>query len=169
MSMLSLGRSYAAPDCVEQDNVYTGEAGICWPIPEDRRVIVIDGPSNVWNLRVFADRLDRYLTRMHVRSGRCDFRTPGVFCIRVVKTYQPLVGWAGYTDWELDRSGVTIKLNTRIRGARWKRPVAAHEFMHALGFDHHGESTGLVSRRVTPTFTPDPSITEWGSLYQYYG
>lgn len=161
-------------DCHLPDYTGRAAASLCWPIPAGTPV-VIDGPPYLWRLRVFAEQLDSALQGLDVRSAPCG-DIPGGFCLRVVKldrgsTYQGLMQWRRVThpDGTVSVPGGTITLNTWYRGHRagLKRAVAAHEFMHALGFRHHGEpgAVGRFRRSLTPT----PSSGEWAALQAWYG
>ena len=64
----------------------------------------------------------------------------------------------------------TVRTTAPDASARVKRYVAAHEFMHVLGFRHHGGS-GLVGIDPPSYYatSPLPGPGEWAALHAYFG
>lgn len=161
-------------DCHLTDYTGRGSASLCWPITPGRPII-IEGPPHVWQMRTYAKRLDTALPGLDVRTGSCT-TVPGSFCLRVVKankgqTYQGFMEFARSANpdgtWRVDGGTITLNTTYQRQSPATKRAVAAHEFMHALGFRHHGES-GAVGRFVR-SLAPAPSAGEWAALHAWYG
>ena len=159
---------------------YSGppEAALVYPPPVGT-VITIDGPPNVWKMRVFAERLDAALPGVEVVSAPAS-ALPDALHVTVVKTDTLDFGWVGSTEWSYAAekadaaypTDVRISLSTKIAdaSARVKRYVAAHEFMHVLGFRHHGGS-GLVGIDPSSYYatSPLPGPGEWAALHACFG
>jgi hypothetical protein len=101
---------------------------------------------------------------------------PGAFVVTVDKQHRRGGGFAGFTKWramapgEVYPSGATITLNTYYRETprTTRRQVAAHEFMHVLGFRHHA-GEGITGTQPPLTLDPEPSAEEWAALRGHYG
>lgn len=165
----------AAPGCTSDPAGYSGPAvaALCWPLARGS-VVAIQGPRRAWGLRSFARRATRDLAGVTVRSVTSCAEAPGAVCVTIVKQRRDDVPWAGHTDWNTTPSGrivgATVQLNKTYRtaGKRTKRQVAAHEFMHVLGFKHH-DGPGLVSLRPGLELHPTPSADERAALGEWYG
>ena len=147
---------------------------LTWPLPLGTTV-VIDGPSNTWRMRDFAEDVDAALPGVNVVSGSAT-EHPGAFVVTVEKAHRRSGAFAGFTKWramgagEAYPAGATITLNTYFRETprSTRRQVAAHEFMHVLGFRHHG-GAGVTGAEPPLTLDPAPSAEEWAALHAYYG
>jgi hypothetical protein len=162
-------------DCTMPDYQGRAEASLCYPVAKGRIVVIEATNGGIWKMKVFAEQLDAALPGLDVRSAMCyDF--PGAFCLRVSKVYEPSSGWVGIMEWDTTGSngeeivvhGGTIRLNMYYKGGgrTLRQSTAAHEFMHALGFKHHGANGGVIGPYVG-ALTPIP--TEWQALLAYYG
>lgn len=155
---------------------YTAPAvdALCWPLPVGA-VVAVQGERRVWKLRGFAQRVGARLPGLDVRSvASCD-QLPSAVCVTVVKERRRDVGWIGLTTWDLHPTtrsivGATITLNAVFRTSppATKRNVAAHEFMHVLGFDHH-TGPGVIGTDPVLNGVPEPSTEEWALLHRWYG
>ena len=147
---------------------------LTWPLPAGTTV-VIDGPGNVWRMRDFAEDVDAALPGVTVVSGSAA-EHPGAFVVTVEKEHRRSGTFAGFTKWrtmgpgEAYPTGATITLNTIFRESprSTRRQVAAHEFMHVLGFRHHA-GDGVTGAQPPLTLDPAPSPDEWTALHAYYG
>ncbi len=155
---------------------YAGAAAqaLTWPLPLGTTV-VIEGPANTWQLRGFAESVDAALPGVDVVSGSAADH-PGAFVVTVEKEHRRSGAFAGFTRWRpippgaSYPDGATITLNTLYRDTprSTRRQVAAHEFMHVLGFRHHG-GEGVAGAQPPLTLDPAPSAEEWAALHAYYG
>lgn len=147
---------------------------LTWPLPLGTTV-AIDGPPLVWQMRDFAEDMDAALPGVNVVSGSAA-EHPGAFVVTVEKTHRRSGAYAGFTKWrtmapgEAYPSGATITLNTYYRESprTTRRQVAAHEFMHVLGFRHHA-GEGITGVQPVLRLDPSPSAEEWLALHAYYG
>ncbi len=151
---------------------------LTWPLPLGTTV-VLDGPSNTWRMRGFAEELDAALPGVRFvynPARKKERKLDDTFVVTVVKTERPGGGFAGLTEWEPLApgggypGGATITLNTYFEDSprATRRQVAAHELMHVLGFRHHS-GEGVVGALPPLTREPSPSDEEWAALHAYYG
>ena len=149
---------------------------LTWPLPLGTTV-VIDGPSNTWRMRGFAEELDAALPGVEFAFGSAKKgKHQDAFVVTVVKDDREGSGFAGLTQWEpiaprdTYPAGATITLNTYFQESprSTRRQVAAHELMHVLGFRHHA-GEGVVGADPALTREPSPSADEWAALHAYYG
>lgn len=160
-----------------EENAYAPEpfARVASPLPpnNDRGNLVrmqIEGVGEDWGLRTFAEQMDARWQGLRVRShGTCDER-PTYWCVRVeVGTWDPdqqlaLMGtpFMGVADiGALDR---TVYLNNYYEPVS-KYAVAAHEFGHVLGLNHH-QQEGICG------IVPDQTELSWAedrAMRPYYG
>lgn len=138
--------------------------------------VVVQAPRRSWGIRRAAREFDRSVPGVKIHAGRKDRCRdfPGATCVRVrigkftvarqhALALRPIewTGLATYPTWN-ER---VVYLNTRYIHLHPSRyAVAAHEFAHVLGLNHH-DRPGVVGR------TPDVehlSPKEKRALRSYY-
>lgn len=112
--------------------------------------IQVQNKPRAWGLRSFAESIDRKVggIRIHYGAGPSCKAHPHRYCITVKAWYYPRSPYWGLTSYH--RDGATIRLNRKYGVSKWP---AAHEFMHALGEQHHMYGHGLL-------LLPTPSM-QW--------
>lgn len=126
--------------------------------------IQVQGKPRAWGLRGFARRVDARVggIRIHYGAGNSCKHFAGRYCVTVKSWYYPHQGWWGITNYR--PHGAVIRLNKRFGVMQWP---AAHEFLHALGLQHHMYGRGML-------LLPTPSMQQMSrgelrALWSQYG
>lgn len=142
----------------------TGHAAKATPNVID---IQVQGKPRAWHLRGFAQQVDRAVggLRIHYGAGNSCKRFSGRYCITVKQWYYPHQTYWGQTNYR--RHGAVIRLNTRFSSPGNNQWAAGHEFLHALGEQHHKYGHGMLH-------IPTPSMQQMSHgelrvLRQQYG
>lgn len=126
--------------------------------------IQVQGKPRAWGLRGFAVQVDRAVggIRIHYGAGQSCRRFSGRYCVTVKAWRYPRAGWWGITNYRTH--GAVIRLNSKYGVQQW---AAAHEFLHALGEQHHRYGHGML-RLPTPSMQ-QMSRGELRALWHQYG
>lgn len=108
--------------------------------------VLLTGPKNIWGMRDVARNLDERMPELRIYFGG-DHPNATRVVVRIVDTLPSNYG--GLTHWCQDP--VVIELNPKYGP---NKRLAAHEFAHAMGLDHHmlagvvGQTGGVYLSRV---------------------
>lgn len=131
------------------------------PIGDDARPVQvqIEGRNRLWGTRRVGAFVDQRVAGLRIfRTGTCADR-PEAVCVKVIIRKYGETRWWGEM-WDYGPWSREVHLNATY-GAM--QNTACHEFLHALGLDHHKKYGCLSS---TPKY---PSVSEIAGLRRFYG